>query len=61
MVNKIINASISFPLSVPITKSAKLLISGLLEKDSNNRIEINDPLFEEWFKDDSLPEVCVKE
>jgi hypothetical protein len=51
LINKIINQNLKFPNSIHISKSAQNLIVGLLEKNQNYRIEMNDQLFDDWYGD----------
>ena len=53
--NKIINEPLKFEFdkSHKIKKSLLKLIDGLLRKNPGFRIDINDPLFDEWYNDKS--------
>ena len=51
VMNKIINQKVKFPYGKKIRKSLVNLIEGLLEKNPNVRIDINDGLFDEWYID----------
>ena len=51
IINKIIKENHKFPSNILISKSGYNLINGLLEKNSTLRIELNDPLFNEWYED----------
>jgi serine/threonine protein kinase len=50
--HKIIKENHKFPSNITISRTGYNLINGLLEKNSALRIEINDPLFEEWYRDE---------
>ncbi len=49
IVNKIIKENHKFPNNITISKTGYALINGLLEKNSALRLELNDPLFQEWY------------
>jgi calcium-dependent protein kinase len=51
IVNKIIKENHKFPNNITISKSAYNLINGLLEKNTSLRIELGDPLFQDWYND----------
>lgn len=53
VMDKIINNPVEFPQEKKIKKSLVELIEGLLMKNPNQRIDINDPLFDIWYNDDS--------
>lgn len=62
IVNKIINHKHKFPDHISVTKIALSLLNGLLEKNSQMRLEMNDPLFEQWYEDESALEIpTIKE
>lgn len=54
IVTKIIKEPHKFPNNIFISKVGYNLINGLLEKNQNTRIEVSDPLFEEWYNDEYL-------
>jgi hypothetical protein len=49
--NKIMKEPHKFPNNIIISKKCQTLIDGLLEKIMEIRIDINSPLFEDWFND----------
>lgn len=53
VMEKIVNEPVQFPHEKKIKKSLVDLIEGLLMKNPNKRIDINDPLFDIWYNDDS--------
>lgn len=50
--NKIINEQFKFPSNIIISKNGFNLLSALLEKNQHLRIEITDPLFDDWYNDE---------
>lgn len=50
---KICEQHLPFPKKQKIKKSLANLLRGLLQKNPDERIDINDPLFEQWYNDDS--------
>lgn len=52
ILNKIIKEPHKFPNNISISKIGYNLLNGLLEKNQHFRIEITDPLFEEWYNND---------
>lgn len=52
ILEKIVNSPVSFPAKVKIRKSLIPLIEGMLRKNPNNRIDISDPIFDEWYNDE---------
>lgn len=60
ILNEIVRKEIKIPLFIKISDLTKKVVYSLLEKNFNRRIELDDPLFETWFNDDSSnDEVCV--
>jgi serine/threonine protein kinase len=57
--NKIINEKHKFPSSIIVSSAVKKLINGLLEKNPNMRIGINDQLFEIWYEDEKASEKAI--
>ena len=53
IVNKIIRETLKFPNNILLTKVCYTLLQGMLEKNQAFRMDINDQLFEDWFKDNS--------
>ena len=51
--DKIENEDIKFPKEIKIKKSLVNLFKGMFEKNPKRRIDINDKLFDLWFKDNS--------
>ena len=51
--DKIENEDIKFPKKIKIKKSLVNLFKGMFEKNPKRRIDINDKLFDLWFKDNS--------
>ena len=49
--NLILNEPLSFPPKFKISETLFDLLFGLLKKNIHERIEINSPLFEQWFSD----------
>ncbi len=49
--NLILNEPLSFPPKFKISEALFDLLFGLLKKNIHERIEINSPLFEQWFSD----------
>ena len=50
---KIANDDVYFPKNIKIKKSLANLIEGCLRKNPKKRIDCNDKLFENWYKDES--------
>ena len=50
---KIANEDVNFPKNVKIKKSLANLIEGCLRKNPKKRIDCNDKLFDNWYKDES--------
>ncbi len=51
IINKIMKENHKYPPHISISKLGYKLIDGLLEKNAQFRIEINDNLFDEWYQD----------
>lgn len=51
LMSKICNQELEFPAEIKVSKAAKKLITGMLEKSRKNRISASDQLFESWFED----------
>ena len=51
--DKIENEDIKFPKEIKIKKSLVNLFKGMFEKNPKRRIDVNDKLFDLWFKDNS--------
>ena len=53
VMEKIAFEPLKFPTGIKIKKSLIKLINGMMEKNANRRIDILDPLFENWYNDNS--------
>ena len=45
----ILNEPLNFPLKFKISEALFELLFGLLKKNIHERIDVNSPLFEQWF------------
>lgn len=52
ILDKIANSPVSFPAKVEIRKTLIPIIEGMLRKNPNSRIDLSDPLFDEWYNDE---------
>lgn len=52
VLSKIIKEPHKFPANIQISKTGKMLLDGLLEKNQFLRVETNDCLFDEWYNDE---------
>lgn len=52
ILKKIINNDHCFPLNISISKSGVNLLNGLLDKNYQTRLDINDQLFDLWYNDE---------
>jgi serine/threonine protein kinase len=53
VMEKIAFEPLKFPYGIKIKKSLIKLINGMMEKNANRRIDILDPLFDNWYNDNS--------
>ena len=59
VINNILKNKLEFNKKIQISESLKKLLQGLLEKNYRFRIDTGDPLFENWFEDNSKEKTKV--
>lgn len=50
---KIVKEPFKLPINIPISKSCTNLLKGMLEKNPQLRIELNNPIVEDWLNDNT--------
>lgn len=61
IITRIIKDPLVFPKNIVISETGYKLLNGLLEKNGNNRLEMNDNLFTLWFNEESPDTPIYKE
>jgi serine/threonine protein kinase len=60
IIEKIVKQEIKYPTDILISNAGYKLLNGLLAKQPKNRIEMNDPLLQEWYNDPGNDKPIIK-
>jgi len=50
--NNIVKNDLIFPTGILVSKSCKILLENLLEKNPNERIDVSDSSFKDWISEE---------
>lgn len=50
--NKVCKDNFKYPSGVKISKTCKKIISQLLDKNLNTRLELSDDIFDQWYEEE---------